>query len=264
MTTPYCARPNCPRTAHHSTYCRVHHKILRDRGEVGMTPTAPALEHIEKLKSLGWDMLMIARESGVSHSGIRHLHRHEVCRQRTARSILSLPLVARGTLLSTEAVGTVRRIRALQRIGWTFRDIAEQGTMSYAVVVAVACGKRIPSFRTALAVREVYEKIGDSRGPSPLIAARAKGKGYPPPAAWDDDTIDDPNATPFAHEGDVVDEVAVQRVVDGHAKPSSLTLSERYAAAKVMIEKGAAPSTAATKLGLNRRNVAELTERLAA
>jgi hypothetical protein len=42
------------------------------------------------------------------------------------------------------------------------------------------------------AIRDLYERLWDQPGPSQRTAAIAKGKGWLPALAWDDDLIDRP------------------------------------------------------------------------
>lgn len=126
---------------------------------------------------------------------------------------------------AVEASGTVRRVQALvalghtlssvaREIGWTLPNLSRlvyTGSIPYAARVEV---------RTAQAVFRVYDRLSMVR-PDGLLAGRARAhaaaRGWLPPLAWDDDTIDDPCAAPAEPAG-------VKCVVDGCAEPRWIAL----------------------------------------
>jgi hypothetical protein len=99
-----------------------------------------------------------------------------------------------------DSTGTKRRIQALVALGWTLGEIA------------AACGKRsgnawtcevLRSDRvhssTEAIVRVVYDRMSMTRPEGPYRNRQritAERKGYAPPLAWDEDTIDDPDELP--------------------------------------------------------------------
>ena len=87
------------------------------------------------------------------------------------------------------AVGTTRRIRALARMGWTLQHIGERMGVTRASVAASTSGRRVTA-RTARTIRDIYDDLWDVPGPSATTIRRATRAGWPPPLAWDDDTID--------------------------------------------------------------------------
>lgn len=122
---------------------------------------------------------------------------HETC-CRTAHATYRRTLRGRRYLrrvdrLYIDATPTIRRIRALQTLGWRFVDID-----------ALVFGKDVPANHTwshnlvrqdrvhidnARKIANLYEQLSMTIGPSPTSAKRARTKGYLPPLAWDD--IDD-------------------------------------------------------------------------
>lgn len=124
-----------------------------------------------------------------------------------------------------DGIGTRRRLQALAAIGWTYAEIAARiGKNTPAVQrVAQGCDPRVRTV-TAEAIRRVYEQLSMTPGPSTLVRGYATRHGWPPPLAWDDDLIDDPDATPnLSSTEPVVDEVAVELVLTRRA---NVTLSE--------------------------------------
>jgi hypothetical protein len=109
--------------------------------------------------------------------------------------------------------GTVRRIRALQRLGWSMAEIARQGGWKDRdSIYNTLLGDHITA-KNAARVAEVYERLCMTIGPSTITAARATRAGWPPPLAWDD--IDnDPEPSLGDHDDDI-DPVVVMRLLEG-------------------------------------------------
>jgi hypothetical protein len=96
------------------------------------------------------------------------------------------------------ALGTKRRLRALQAIGWTLTAIADElGTKRSRVEKWCSEDRTYVYTTTAARVAEVYERLCMTR-PTGRWATRtrnlAASKGYAPPLAWLD--IDDPSERP--------------------------------------------------------------------
>lgn len=103
------------------------------------------------------------------------------------------------------AAGTVRRLQALAVAGWPFGRLArESGLTPYRINQMLTEAPATVTADEARAVAAVYARYS---GASPGLCGvshiharaardRATAAGWAPPAAWDDDTIDDPNATP--------------------------------------------------------------------
>ncbi|WP_344861629.1 hypothetical protein [Planomonospora alba] len=103
-----------------------------------------------------------------------------------------------------DATGTRRRVQALMRQGWSMPRIAAQiGSSREALSRMIQ--RRTVIARIARAVRDVYDELWDVPAPARTAAdvrsvnrtkALAVRCGYVTGMAWDDDTIDDPNARP--------------------------------------------------------------------
>lgn len=97
------------------------------------------------------------------------------------------------------ALGSQRRIRALQALGWSKQQIAwrmgyyDNGAISYLMRAETMLPK------TAAKVAAVYDQLSMVR-PEGAGANRARTwaarLGYAPPLAWDEGDIDDPAASP--------------------------------------------------------------------
>lgn len=139
------------------------------------------------------------------------------------RNLYARQYVARGPM-TIPALGTQRRIRALQAIGWRISDIAD------ALGLANSRGVCQPLWQlltrdvvrrtTAERVAALYDQWCMTPGPAAARnAAMARRRGWAPPLAWDD--IDDPMEIPHTTESQKnykrndVDPIVVDRVLAG-------------------------------------------------
>lgn len=95
------------------------------------------------------------------------------------------------------AVGVQRRIRALMVLGWTAQGIAETAGWTRREYVNGMLRRTTVREATAVRVGAVYDQLSMHVGPSELTRQRAAAKGWAPPLAWDDATIDNPEAEPY-------------------------------------------------------------------
>ncbi len=97
-----------------------------------------------------------------------------------------------------DKTGSVRRIHALQALGWSAEYLSQQlgRSRAYLNVALNRHGRRGIHRNTADAIEELYSTYSMRLGPSEHTRRRAAERGWPAPLAWDDDAIDDPNATP--------------------------------------------------------------------
>jgi hypothetical protein len=89
-------------------------------------------------------------------------------------------------------------------LGWSQGHIADALGVSRQRVSTYRRSAHVEG-ATARAVRDLYEQWWDKRGPEVRAVNKALREGFAPPAAWDEDTIDDPAATPDV--GDTPDRV---------------------------------------------------------
>lgn len=103
-----------------------------------------------------------------------------------------------------DATGTRRRLQALAALGWSAREIAERHGLHRDTV---RWWYRMPRVERATAVKVAawYDEMSmmlppmetsSERRSATTTRGQARAKGWPPPLAWDDDMIDDPNAAP--------------------------------------------------------------------
>ena len=110
----------------------------------------------------------------------------------------------RGRPLRVNAIGSIRRIRALQALGWTHEDLGIRAGRGRTWSAAV-CRRKYVSRATAADVAAVYDALAMATPPAATdeqasLVRRARrhatAQGWPPPLAWDDDDIDNPDASP--------------------------------------------------------------------
>ncbi|GGM55732.1 hypothetical protein GCM10012275_28560 [Longimycelium tulufanense] len=200
-----CQQSGCTKPAGIYTrgYCKRHYRKRLLYGEYGYRDAESARAHVRQLRALGWTYEQIAEAAGISAWVAHHLDtrpkRH--VKAETERALLAVPLVPRASHRPVSHIGTQRRVRALMRMGWTTEEVARRAGIKVRTLRTVISRGGM-SYNIHLRVARVYDELSHTPGPSGGAAGKARHLGYAPPLAWDDDTIDDPNATPQGVERD--------------------------------------------------------------
>lgn len=177
----------------------------------------------------------------------------EACKpcKRAAAAMEQSYVLARiqGRPLRVPALGTKRRMRALQALGWTLTEIAAQmGSERSRVEKWCSEEKHYVYASTAQRVAEVYDRLSMIVPEGPWATRtrnHARKQGYAPPLAYDD--IDnDPEPTGWEYReritdnqfSDALDPVVVMRLLEGDRVPS--TKAEKEAAMAQWIADGGA------------------------
>lgn len=172
----------------------------------------PVREHISMLREYGIGVLRVTTLSGVGPSVIQRVvypcdgrPPQRRIREDLARKVLavrpSFDLLADGA--SVPSTGTVRRARALVRIGWAPAELARRLNVDHRRVNQLLNADRV-TVGTARTIKALYEKLWNEDPSAHGVVdysktraiARGEANGWAPPAAWDDDEIDDPTAEP--------------------------------------------------------------------
>lgn len=251
IDTPTCSRPRCGRMPRSRGVCYMHLRAVAQ----GCRPVAAARARIAELREVGWTHSQIADAAGVHRNTVRYVHdgRRQRVRTSVEAAILSVQMAPIGARGMPTSIGLRRRVQALARMGWTAEDVAARAGTTAGSLRTLATANRAPSFRYAARVFAVYVELADTVGPSTRAAVCARTRGYPPPAAWDDD-IDDPSAVPLcAPDAELVDEVAVQRVLSGHAHHGTLTEAERVRMVSLHMAHGGTPTSLAKLMGASHK-----------
>ena len=116
------------------------------------------------------------------------------------------------------ALGTRRRVQALNRLGWSNQRIAAEANIARTNITRLLYRSDTITATTAARFAEVYERLSMSLpAPSQPVANvrnRAERMGWPPPLAWDDiDNDPEPPTALYAETG--VDPVVVMRLLEG-------------------------------------------------
>lgn len=154
-----------------------------------------------------------------------------------------------------DGTGTRRRLQALTAIGWRYSDVAQRMGVNLSLVGRLAIADGPVHRHTAGAVAGVYDELSMTPGPSRRCRALALRRNWPPPLAWDDDSIDDPAARPVrAGKGpEAFDEVSVHRAMRG--RPADLRPAERTEAVRRLTEQGLSAAQIAERLHTTSRSV---------
>lgn len=176
----------------------------------------PVRAHVRELQAAGLGWKRVAAAAGVTPStswkllygkqqpdGTRTPTRR--MRADIAAALLAVPVPTLddlGSVVSVDPTGTRRRLEALHVIGWSVQALVDHAGANRQAFDAALNYQPVQA-RTARTVRDLYEQLWatprvgtDHR--SRIAVARALNRAergrWAPPAAWDDDEIDDPNA----------------------------------------------------------------------
>lgn len=172
-----------------------------------------ARAHLEQLRTDGMTIKQISRESGVAPVTISRILDGHRTRESTQATLLAIEPGRREITDETpdmalvNSAGTRRRLRALVVCGWTGSRIAERlGCSATNVNLALRKGEDDPTVaHFARTVRDLYEDLWDKEPPCAnrheearlvQISTAALERGWAPPMAWDEESIDDPAARP--------------------------------------------------------------------
>lgn len=181
----------------------------------GRTDTQPVRDHITALIEAGVSDRTIAAAANVSRTTIRTIMRGRNERGGQTNKTTTKAIAARilaikptedvlGDGCYVNATGTHRRIQALAATGWPLARIAARIGVRPSNMNTLLAQDRV-TVRMARTVRGVYDQLWDKQ-PTTANSYEAGGvrrarnlaasKGWAPPLAWDDDTIDDPDTLP--------------------------------------------------------------------
>ena len=207
-----CAPCTTAATAHERNR---RHSIVYGRYDVGRVDAEPVRAHIRFLMENGISVKRIAKVTGLSTSTVgaiiwgRHERGHDPYPRvfkETAEKILAvkptLENMAPGHVI--DGTGTSRRVQALVAIGWSQSRLAERLGMVIGNMQGIVNGRAV-TVGKAMAVKDLFDKLWnqpqvgtDHRSKIAANRARnyAQARGWLPPMAWDEDTIDDPAFIP--------------------------------------------------------------------
>ncbi|MGW0312066.1 hypothetical protein [Streptomyces flavidovirens] len=183
-------------------YCK-RYRVNRHRNGPLRVDAKPFAEIVHRYADIGWSRRQIADLAGVSDTTIIDLLSGEAQRLNpdTATALRSLPAepIDVPGRAYFDATGTIRRGRALFRIGHQVDDMAaELGLHPDSLSLLLHGGRGLVLASTAHNMTALYKKLRWT--PGRFLANRTRGgmRDWHGPLDWDDATIDDPAATPEA------------------------------------------------------------------
>lgn len=129
--------------------------------------------------------------------------------------------------LREPALGSIRRVQALQAIGWPRWLQAEHAGLPSHRSLSNIHRRAWVYADTARAVATLYLRLQNEDGPSARTEDLAWKAGYPPPGAWVGQDIDDPATVPIWIRPDEPDRVAAEQVALQRAQWASLRPDEQ-------------------------------------
>lgn len=184
-----------------------------EKPQAHMIPTTEVRAFLAHWKAKGIGVKAIAAATGVAPSTIYRVTITDTVRSTTADRIMSFQprLNDLADRVKIDGTGTRRRLQALHATGWTWAEIGRElgctGQNVRCIVEQVEARNGHVTAATARTVRDLYDRAwqgpptpanGYQVGEQNRARRRATARGWPPPLAWDDDSIDDPAATPHA------------------------------------------------------------------
>ena len=174
----------------------------------------PVRVHIRHLQACGMGLRAIAAAADIDRKRLQGILTGRPERgtgpQEQVRPVLAAAVLAVEPTLENLApstlinpVGTRRRIQALIANGWPQQSLAARLNMTPSNFGAMIHREHV-LVRRALQVRALYDELWRAdpaqHGATAAGISRARktaaANSWPPPGAWDDDTIDSPEATP--------------------------------------------------------------------
>lgn len=249
-------------------YARRRREAIRTGTWQGLVPVEVVREHLDTLRARGLSLRAIAAAAGIpestlqpilhpphaSKAGYRHVH------GPTAAALLRVQPGDAPDWACVFVVGSRRRVEALMWRGWSGVYLGQRLGMTHQAVYSIRTrADRITAFN-ARRIAALFDELETKDGPSAHTRTRALRAGYAPPAAWDEDTIDDPDAQPFVaaevpRDADDVDEVAVLRAVAHGATHDDLTIAERRTVVEQLARAGWSDAEVGEWLGVTARTV---------
>lgn len=255
---------------------------LYGRWEPSYVDGNAAKAHLQRLVDAGFSLQLLSVLTGSHRLVMQRLHAHPggeklVVDRRTMAALLTVDPESIHTIYEiapddthVSGVGSRRRLRALVAAGWTQRELARMCQWTPENLgqfinhpdrgLAAASARRIAAVFTELQLHP-----GGTSTKSRRLAQR---RGWAPPLAWEEDSIDDPASEPCVDpEGDdqtEVDEIVIERCLTAwrsNTTPPAVSRAEQVAVASALLAAGATRSYACKVVGCS---LPTLTKRLAA
>lgn len=240
-------RPAVARRKCAGCYNRERRARLADGTWDGNVDAAPVRERIQHLLAAGMAIDHIAWQAGVDPGGLAAIAagKTRYTRAHLAAAINRVrpdPRQAPSRHSYVPAVGAVRRLQSLAAAGWDAHRLAERSGLTVHTIRAIHSARQTRvTTRHHLAIAAMWRDIDITPGPSVRAQLFAERRGWLPPIAWDEDTIDDPKARPS----------------QGLRAPAPRTerRAERIATVHRLTRRGLSTNQIADQLGIHPRQV---------
>lgn len=191
-------RCRCQECRSHASASRRARARAQASGVPVLVDAAPARSHVASLRAAGMSFRAIALAAGWSsrNSLASSLARSRM-HPRTLERILAVrPSSDTRPSSYVDATGSRRRLQALAAGGHSARALAaELGHADTSTVLGIQSGRtQRVRLRTASRICDLFDSWWDKPG-DPKVAASARARGWPPALAWDEEDLDDPQAT---------------------------------------------------------------------
>lgn len=182
-------------------------KYRRAVGQSGLVSSARAAEHLVRFRAAGVQDKDAIEMVGVARMTFYKILKGEQITRSVERRVLSAPVPGPVAVnlnrSAVNAVGTHRRLCALMTMGWPSRELERRlGQHEHWIAVSLK-RSRVAAYvvpRVTALYDELWNQDPVKHGMSPSAVKStllwAKTMSWAPVGAWDDDTIDDPDATP--------------------------------------------------------------------
>lgn len=184
-----------------------------------LVPVEVVTEHLRALRASGLALTRIAERTGMDERYLFHLLDPARAAEVKGRPCAHVTVATRDRILAVQparyvhevsgrarvpSVGTIRRLNALQALGWPSAALAREAGLSSGAMTEIRTQEWV-KVSTAAAVARTYDRLWNRLPPDDTPQARsaitkalrrANAEGWLPPLAWDDHQLDDPAAQP--------------------------------------------------------------------
>lgn len=194
---PRCACSPCRRTL--QAYNK-QMRYLASTGRSRLVDAGPARDHLHRLIASGDALTVLAEQLSCPRGTLASLANNP--RKRISRTLANQILAIRpgnasAANRSVSAIGSTRRVRALVALGHPLLVVAKSAGMELSTASYLLNGRADTiHYELAQRVSKAYRALCGKQGNLTRSLRRAEREGWAPPAAWDDEVIDDPAAAP--------------------------------------------------------------------
>ncbi|WP_030975207.1 hypothetical protein [Streptomyces sp. NRRL S-1824] len=150
--------------------------------------------HIDQLhRTMSYADIAVA--SRCSRSQIRRIMQGGGVNKDTRTRLLAVTPTPRGGLF-IDALGTRRRIHALQAIGHSQDTIADAASTTQYQIYSIISGQATVRYGFAQRITNAYRQLADTNGDCIRARRRAAVEGWAGPEYWDEEDFDNPDFTP--------------------------------------------------------------------